>query len=110
MDVTTSKVRSALDELSDADYQRRVWTGRDPRGEMASFEECVAELFDDSSLDLAFEKGEVVFSPDVDGRLLSLGRLLAEIDTDRDPRALVEDPAMEHVRRAAAEILRDLDA
>src|SRR4051812_23244282 len=98
MDVTTSKVRSALEELSDADYQRRVWTGRDPRGEMASFEECVAELFDDSSLNLRFEKGEVVFTPDIDRRLLSLGNLLAEIDTDRQPHALVEDPTMERVR------------
>jgi hypothetical protein len=110
MDVYKTKVRSALEELSDVDYQRRVWTGKDPRGEVASFEECVAELYDDSALILALEKGQVVFSPEIDQRLRSLGELLAEVETNRHPLALVEDPAMERVRRTAAQVLRDLDA
>ena len=107
--VYANKVRSALSELADGDYQRRVWTGRDPRGEMASFVECVEELYDDSGLVVDLDRGVVVFTPEIDERLRSLGKLLHQIDTRRGASVLVEDPAMERVRQTAAQILHDLD-
>jgi hypothetical protein len=49
--VLADAVRSALAELSDGEYQARIWTGQDPRGETSSFVECVARLYDDSGLE-----------------------------------------------------------
>jgi hypothetical protein len=53
--VLLDHVRAVLDELADDQYQSRVWTGKDPAGEMSSFVECVERLFDDSGLDDALD-------------------------------------------------------
>jgi hypothetical protein len=60
-------VRSALEELSDSDYQHRVWTGGGGN-EMSSFEECVERLFGDSGLSVA---GSVT-SPFTDRRSMAI--------------------------------------
>ena len=66
MTVLTDAVRSALRELSDVEYQRRVWTGRDGDNEMSSFLECVSRLFDDSGLDLALERDQTIYGSEID--------------------------------------------
>jgi hypothetical protein len=104
-------VREALATLADAEYQRRVWTGRGAEpGEMDSFEESVERLYTDSLLGDALDRRELVYSPEIDERLAALGRLLNQIDTQRSPKELVEDPAMDEVRRVAAHIRRELDS
>jgi hypothetical protein len=108
MGMFREKVREALAELADLDYQRRVWTGADPRGEMASFEECVEALYGDSGLALAFESGGVIFDPSTDDRLRALDGLIGRIATNGTPDALLNDPMMATVRLEAAEILRGL--
>jgi hypothetical protein len=102
-------VRSALEELADADYQRRVWTGRGGADEMSSFEECFERLFGDSGLGLALEHNQPVFGSGVDGNLQRLSDLLARIDGRRSPAKIVQDPAMERVRELASEVLLALD-
>ncbi len=77
---------------------------------MDSFQECVERLYTDSCLDLALDRGELVFSPEVDERLVTLGELLKGIDAQRGPKRLVEDPAMDEVRGVATDLLGDLDS
>jgi hypothetical protein len=108
MDVIRDTIREALECLADVDYQRRVWAAHDPRGEMDSFEETVARLFDDSGLDIVLERGQVVFGHDVDARLTALGDLVQQVDAYRSPDQVIDDPAMERVRVAAAAILDQL--
>lgn len=68
-------IKGALKELSDIEYQRRLWIkGNDT--EMSSLDEAAAALFDDSCLDIAFEKDVIVFSPEIDGQLKELRKLL----------------------------------
>lgn len=106
--VLTEAVLSALRELADLEYQRRVWTGRDRHGAMSSFEECVATLLDDSGLGLGLEARGPVFDARIDAELQSLRLALARIDTQRSPDALVADPEMSRIRDQAAAVLREL--
>lgn len=107
--VLIEQVRAALDELSDLEYQSRVWTGRGAADEMSSFVECVERLFDDSGLELALEAGEPVFGPTIDEELRELGDLLTKIDGAQNPDDLISDPRMRLARERAAVILRAVD-
>lgn len=107
--VLTEHVRSALAELSDLDYQSRVWTGHGGAAEMSSFAECVERLFGDSGLDLALDNGEAVFGSPVDDELRELGDLVMKIETVQDPDALLRHPRMRCARNRAATILREID-
>jgi hypothetical protein len=77
---------------------------------MDSFEETVERLYSDSLLGDAMDRGELVFSRGLDERLAALLRLLKQIETERSPEELVEDPAMDDVRRLASDLRRDLDS
>lgn len=103
--VLTRAVRSALGELSDFEYQARVWTGRDRRGEMSSFVECVSRLYDDSGLEDALSDDLDVFGAPVDDGLRVLGDLLARVDNGQVPNQLIADVRMEQIRAQAAALL-----
>lgn len=105
-DVFVAHVRSALEELSDIEYQRRVWAGLGAPEEMSSFDECVEQLFSDSGLGDALERHETGFGVVTNGELIALRASLARIDGARDPGTLVGQPAMRRVRERAAYILR----
>jgi hypothetical protein len=107
--VLTDAVRSALAELSDLDYQSRVWTGRDPRDEMSSFVECVSRLYDDSGLEHALDDGQDVFGAAIDHGLRTLGGLVAKVDSSQAPDAMIVDPLMQRIRVEAAAVLQALE-
>ena len=98
-------IRDCLHELSDESYQRRIWTGSSGP-EISSLTEATCQLFDDSALDLAFEKG-LVFGEPVDEMLKELGTRLVEISDNRPPLDVINDPKMVAIRQLSAQI-RDL--
>lgn len=106
--VAVETVRAGLLELADAEFQRRVWTGRGLPHEMSSFVEAVETLFDDSGLEPDLGLGRPVFGPEVDAKLGILSDLLRRIAVDRTPDELIDDPLMHDVRRQAAAILEVL--
>jgi hypothetical protein len=107
--VLIDQVRAALGEMSDLDYQSRVWTGRGGDHEMSSFVECVERLYDDSGLELALDAEEPVFGPPVDDELRELGDLVRKIDADQSPDDLIASPRMRAARDRAGAILRAID-
>lgn len=107
--VLADAVRSALAELADLEYQSRVWTGRDPRGEMSSFVECVSRLYDDSGLEQALCADQSVFGLAIDHELETLGELVAKVDSSQAPDATIADPRMQRIRSQAAAVLRALE-
>lgn len=109
MTVLVDIVVSALRELSDRDYQLRVWTGSDARGEMSSPEECIARLFDDSNLNIALDAGEDIFGDAIDREIRMIQSLLTRIDFATNPYRIIEDPLMAQVREHASFALRALD-
>ena len=108
MSVYTETVREALTELSDAEYQRRVWTGQGAANEMSSFDESVERLFGDSGLSIALERGSV-YGSHVDDELRKLDDLVGRIDGARSPSEILRDPLLDPVRQLASEILRALN-
>lgn len=69
--VVAAIIESALRELCDAEYQRRVWLGGGV-SEMSSMTEATEALFSDSGLDQALEKNDVTYSPEIDNHLRKL--------------------------------------
>lgn len=107
--VAKDQVVSGLRELADIDYQRRVWLGLDPRGEMSSFVEAVETIFDDSGLGPELDAMRPAFGTSIDAQLAALDRVLHLVDARRSVEELIEDPMMGRVREQAAAILRHLD-
>lgn len=107
--VLIGQVRAALAELSDLQYQSRVWAGRGADHEMSSFVECVEQLYDDSGLELALDGGQPVFGSPIDDELRELGDLVAKIDSGQSPDELISQPRMRLARDRAAAILRAID-
>ena len=74
---------SCLEELSDLEFQKRVWLrGEGP--EESSFVELTCQLFDDTGLDdLLSNKGQcVIFSKDIDLLLCELSKIIDTIDSN----------------------------
>jgi hypothetical protein len=108
--VIDSIVEEALRELADESFQRRVWLGQSA-GEMSSFTECVAHLFDDSGLGDALEGAGIVYSESIDDLLRELDEVLGRVmGHSRSPEDVVGDPAMDQARSLARWILRDVRA
>lgn len=68
-------VKETLRELSDLEYQNRVWV-KGSESEMSSMNEAAAALFSDSGLDIALEKNSVTFSKEIDNELREIRALL----------------------------------
>jgi hypothetical protein len=101
-------LRLSLRELSDYDFQKKLWSGG-IEGRMSTFDECICGVFDDSGLSRELEKGE--FDSDLDPSIFQAAKRLDElylklpkIENDVD---LIELHEMAIVRKAA-EILLDL--
>ena len=97
-------VRDALRELSDEDLQRQRWLSPEWPNE---YIEAVCELFDDSALGQALDKGPV-FGEVIDNTLREVRRVAARIDGQRPPEDVINDPLMPELRGLAAQALRAL--
>lgn len=106
MHVYQRLVMEALNELADRAYQERVWSGSDPRL-MSSLTECAEQLFDDSGLALALDRGPV-FGSSIDEKLRLLGSWLSAIDATQPASDLLRDESLSRSRGLATEILDDL--
>ena len=95
-----TQVVECLAELADLDYQRRAWRG-EIVGEIHSFEECVAMLYNDTNLSKDLVEGQV-FSTDIDEELRSLEMLVGAVNPIRPVDDILDDPALLAVRKTAA--------
>jgi hypothetical protein len=105
--VVAEIVESALRELSDAEYQHRVWLGSGV-SEVSSMTEATAALFDDSGLDQALEKNQVTFSPEIDNDLRKLRmrlRFCLRAELERGTASAISSPDWQAVREIATGIL-----
>lgn len=103
-------LESALEELSDIRYQRRIWL-RGDANEVSTMSEAVAALFNDSGLDTALAANGPVFTAEVDAMLRDLRlRLRASLERERvlGTSVVIESSAWCSVMDQAAEVLRAL--
>jgi hypothetical protein len=98
-------IRDALRELSDEEFQRESWLSPEMPN---SYTEAVCELFDDSALGHALDKGPV-FGNLIDDTLREVSRVAARINAERRPEEVINDPLMPELRRLAGQALRALE-
>lgn len=103
-------VVSALRELADEDYQRRVWV-KGSKTEVSSLNEATAALFNDSGLDEAFESDQLAFSHELDAdlkRLRDMLRRSLNVESDSGTEVVIVSPEWKVVRQLAGKLLEKI--
>jgi hypothetical protein len=106
------KIVDRLRELSDLDYQRRVWA-HGSTDEMSSYDEAICGLFDDTGLARSLDGplAQCVFRVDIDFQLRKLAKLTSEfsdVESMMSPIEAIDHPQMQEIRAKAAMILSEL--
>jgi len=104
-------IEIALLELADDALQRHVWLGHS-KTEVSSMTETIAALFDDSSLDRALEKQQVVFSPEIDNELGQLGKRLSRSLIAEEKVGTIDKPESaerKEIQNSAGRILYEIN-
>jgi|SRR6185503_3738549 len=99
----------SLEELSDRELQLKLWLS-DGSTDVSSFDEAVEQLFTDSGLVGALEKGRTGYSIEVEDDFRRLNEQLKRIDRNRDLAEIISSSDMELVRKSAAEILERINS
>lgn len=103
-------VESALRELADSEYQRRVWV-EGSTTEVSSMNEATAALFNDSGLDVALEQNRSGFSPEIEQELNRLRSMLREslaAQAERGTSAVIASTEWTAVLRTADQLLKKI--
>lgn len=97
-------IADSLSELANEHLQRERWLS-DGSSEMSSFIEAVEQLYTDSGLEDALEKGNSGYTKQVEALLVELSNLVAKVNGNRAPTEVIDDPRMIQVREKSSEIL-----
>ncbi len=99
-------VKEALAELADATFQRRVWLGTGS-ADVGSLVEAMSQLFDDSGLGDALDKGErSIFGRETDAALVALEAKLKRLAAgSAAPAEILADDRLAEIRDAARDAL-----
>jgi hypothetical protein len=109
--INLETLRWSLTELASREEQEQLWLGLS-KDEMSSFEEATCGVFDDAGLTRAVDSGYLrrKFSEEINNKVASLSRLVAELPRNVHPREVINHPKMEDVRKLAQELLSLFDA
>ena len=101
----------ALKELSDKDYQKRIWLNTGDKPVMTlSFVEAANNVFDDALVTDILENNQIVFDKEVTQALRELDAAVDAVDEFRPEEDIINDPLMEIVRQKAAKALALIEA
>lgn len=104
--INVEQLRSALMDLSDAEFQRRAWLASDGPV-VSSFSEDISQVFDDTGLSRALDAGTC--PPELEERaftaLQQLSVAVRRVDQAAKPERLLQDPMVKEVRELAAHAL-----
>lgn len=100
--IYVNKLMSALRDLSDRDFQNRVWLHVEGP-EISFFDEAVCQAFDDTGLSVSLNKGRC--PPELDANsfaaLKELHDTTSRVPESLDVATLLDSPQMEEVREKA---------
>jgi len=108
--VNIAMLKECLRDLSDEEFQKRVWLlGAGP--EESSFSELISQTFDDTGLSDVLDSPN--FVNEVGGvavqRLHELDKEISDLDQTLSPSQLIMHPKMKLVRELALKALEALD-
>jgi hypothetical protein len=101
-------IRECLHELNDRVEQVRLWLSTG--GEVSSFDEAVAGLFDDSGLSHELERGTTGLGAPAEQALRALDDALRRVHSSGPVDVLIDSPEMDEVRRRASAALALVEA
>lgn len=109
MTVYITALVECLTNLSDVDFQIRVWTCKS-QTEESTFSELVCQTFDDTGLGDALNDDAIPLGIDADATstLRELAAAVREVDASLPPAELIASPQMQHVRNLASRSLQHL--
>ena len=100
-----NNVIEALQMLSDYQFQKLAWFLND-RGVVASYNENVMWVFDDTALGDALDEGEVIYGANADNALRDLESETDKIEGDDYlEEEIIDMPQMQVIREKAARAL-----
>ena len=97
-------ILECLKELSDVDYQKRVWIVG-TQNEVSGFNDVVAALFDDSALDEALQKNEITFTIELDDLFRALGEKIGSLPDNLSTKQLINLPKWKDITELAKKII-----
>ncbi len=104
--VNVEQLIAALQELSDAEFQRRAWLASEGPA-VSSFSEQVCQTFDDTGLSDVLDAEEC--PPEFDdwtfSALKDLDSAVSRVDQSAPSERLLQDPRVKEVREIAARAL-----
>ena len=109
IEVDKSLVLECLKELSDIDYQQRVWIEGTPN-EVSGFNDVVAALFDDSALGESLEKNDVTFTIKADSMLRVFDKKIVSLPDSLSTKRLIELPQWNEITELAGRIYDQLES
>lgn len=96
----------SLLELSDIEYQRRVWLNcNNFSGDMSSFVEAANNFLGDSLVKTTLNQNEILFDKKTTKALQELSGVINAVDEYRPEEEIINDPLMQIVREKAAKAL-----
>ena len=103
--VYKNNIKEALRWLTDYEFQKSSWIANN-QNFIASYNEQISWVFEDTGLDEALKAGEVVFDIPADKALRDLRTMANKINSrDFTEEALLESPHMQAIREKAAHAL-----
>lgn len=106
--IKRTSVIESLRELSDRSTQRRLWLSSGA-SEVSSFAEAVEQLFTDTGLGDALDKGQTGLGALAEAALSKLDSALRKVDRSMGPDRLIDSPQMAAVRALASAALTLVD-
>lgn len=101
----------SLSELSEIEYQRRVWLNRNNfSGDVSSFIEAANNFLGDSLVKITLNQNEILFDKKTTKVLQELSDVIDAVDEYRPEEEIINDPLMQIVREKAAKALALIQA
>ena len=108
----TKLIKESAEHVADRAYQERSWFGQGP--EVSSPDEMFCRMFDDLDLEEYLKSGQVSLTPAQKGKGEQLrdamNRYAARTGVSLDPSEVINDPAWEKIRKAAADFANTLES
>jgi hypothetical protein len=111
-EVVRELIENALREIADLEFQERVWI-KGSISEMSSMNEATCSLFNDSNLDEALEKNQIVFNLETDNQLRNLQKMLnvsLKKQQEMGTAAVIHSTEWNEIRDVASRIFELLSA
>ena len=106
IDIDLQRAKDGLEEFANENGKWQYWINA-PKGEIWTFEEAWAYVFDDSRIGSALDAGEIRerYGANIHNYFRELSKVLKQVPPNLKPEDLIKLPVMQKVKSAAQKLL-----